>query len=72
MMKKDEAKKTEEEHQRKVSQMIKSADGRTRFAAQDHQADGVEWSADIDEGRRRRQADGQMRIEERVGKALAK
>ena len=36
MKRKDKAKRMEEEHQKQVSQMIKSADG------SDHQADGVE------------------------------
>ena len=65
MKKKDEAKWMEEEDQKKVSQMIKSADGSAGL--------GVERRcADIDEGRGRRQASGKMRRKvEITDKALA-
>ena len=46
-------------HQRKVSRMVKSADGGAGLFAQDHQAyDMVRRSADFERGGRGCQADG--------------
>ena len=61
MKKKDDEKRLEVEHQKMVSNMIKSANGRNRSFAQIHRANGVErMIADSGGGRRRCQAFGQM------------
>ena len=61
MLKKDEEKRMEVEHQKSFSRVIKSAQVGTGPLAQDHETNGVQRrSANSEGGRRRCQTVGQM------------